>query len=128
MAYYINTTLTSDFNTAITLVTQALQKEGFGVLSDIDIREKLKEKLDVDFRQYRILGACHPPSAYIALQKEDKVGTMLPCNVIVQQLEGGQVEVAAVDPVSSMASIKNPDLENLAMEIRDRLRKVIDSL
>lgn len=128
MSYYINKIIESDFDKAIERVHQALQKEGFGVLSDIDIRQKLKERLDVDFRQYRILGACHPPSALQALQMEDKIGTMLPCNVIVQQLEGEQVEVAAVDPIASMASVQNRELEALASEVRGRLKKVIASL
>ena len=96
MKYYINKTITAEFNKAVELVTEALKKEGFGVLSEIDIQQKLNEKLDVDFRKYKILGACNPPNAYEALQQEDKIGTMLPCNVIIQEVNESQVEVAAV--------------------------------
>ena len=109
-------------------MTEELKKEGFGVLSEINIHEKLKEKLDVDFRKYRILGACNPPKAYEALQAEDKFGPMLPCNVIIQELDKGKTEVAAVDPVASMMAVENPKLESIAKEIRTKLQKVIDTL
>lgn len=128
MKYYINKTITSNFEQAIELVTEALKTEGFGVLSEIDIQQKLKEKLDVDFRKYRILGACNPPSALKALQQEDKIGIMLPCNVIVQETGENQVEVAAVDPVASMMAVENEHLTSIAKEIRTKLERVIASL
>lgn len=128
MEYYINKTIAAEFDKAVGLVTEALKKEGFGVLSEIDIREKLKEKLDVDFRKYKILGACNPPNAYKALQHEDKIGTMLPCNVIVQETGENQVEVAAVDPVASMIAVENKQLAGIAEEIKTKLERVIASL
>jgi len=128
MNYYINKTIKAEFNQAVQLVTEALKTEGFGVLSEIDIQQKLKEKLDVDFRKYKILGACNPPNAYKALQQEDKVGTMLPCNVILQELDENQIEVAAVDPVASMMAIENTQLSAIAKDIRERLERVIASL
>lgn len=128
MKYYINKTITANFDRAIELVTEALRKEGFGVLSEIDIQQKLKEKLDVDFRKYKILGACNPSSAYLALQQEDKIGTMLPCNVIVQQTGENQVEVAAVNPISSMMAVKNKKLAKIADDIKAKLERVIESL
>jgi uncharacterized protein (DUF302 family) len=109
-------------------VREALQAEGFGVLTEIDVKATLKKKLDVDFRPYKILGACNPPAAHQALQAEDKIGTMLPCNVILQETDDGRTEVAAVDPVASMQAVDNPKLRPLAEEIRDRLRTVIDTL
>ena len=128
MSYYISTTVDTPFEGAIEQVTEALKAEGFGVLTEIDVRATMKKKLDVDFRNYRILGACNPPFAHKALEAEDKIGTMLPCNVIVQENGEGEVEVAAVDPVSSMQAVSNSALEPIAGEIRDRLRRVIDSL
>lgn len=109
-------------------VREALEGEGFGVLTEIDIKATLKRKLDVDFRPYKILGACNPPAAHKALQAEDKIGTMLPCNVILQETDDGRTEVAAVDPVASMQAVENSDLQSIAEEIRDRLWRVIDSL
>ena len=102
MNYYFNKTLNLSFDKAIARVTEELKKEGFGILTDIDVKATLKQKLDVEFRKYRILGACNPPFAYKALQTEDKIGTMLPCNVIVQEISDGQVEVTAIDPLASM--------------------------
>ncbi|MCF8224804.1 MAG: DUF302 domain-containing protein [Bacteroidales bacterium] len=128
MKYYIEKTTNYPFDEAVEKVTEELKKEGFGVLSEINIHEKLKEKLDVDFRKYRILGACNPPNAYKALQHENKIGTMLPCNVIVQELDEGKTEVAAVDPVASMMAAENAELESIAKEIRTKLQKVIDTL
>lgn len=128
MKYYINKTIAADFDITVELVTNALEKEGFGVLSEIDIRGKLKEKLNVDFRKYKILGACNPPNAYKALQHEDKIGTMLPCNVIVQETGYNQVEVAAVDPTASMMAVDNKQLAGIAEEIRAKLERVIASL
>ncbi|WP_016776853.1 DUF302 domain-containing protein [Anaerophaga thermohalophila] len=128
MNYYIETTLNTDFDTAVGKTKAALKEQGFGVLSEINIHEKLKEKLDVDFRKYKILGACNPPNAYKALQQENKIGTMLPCSVIVQQLEDGKVEVAAVDPVASMMAVENDSLSPIAEEIRDLLEKAVKSI
>ncbi|GET28111.1 DUF302 domain-containing protein [Prolixibacter sp. SD074] len=128
MKYYIEKTTNYSFDEAVEKVTEELKKEGFGVLSEINIHEKLKEKLDVDFRKYRILGACNPPKAYEALQAENKIGTMLPCNVIVQELDESKTEVAAVDPVASMMAVGNAELESIAKEIRTKLQKVIDAV
>jgi uncharacterized protein (DUF302 family) len=128
MKYYINTVLDTDFENAIIKVTEALKKEGFGVISDIDIQGKLKEKLNVDFRKYRILGACNPPIAFQALTNEDKIGTMLPCNVIVQEIGNYKIEVAAVDPIASMQAIENEKLGPIAMQVKASLERVIDSL
>ncbi len=128
MKYYHSKTLKSkDFQKAIEQVTDALKAEGFGVLTQIDIKETLKKKLDVDFRPYVILGACNPPYAFKALSAEDKIGTMLPCNVIVQQVDDG-IEVAAIDPVASMQAVENTSLQPIAKEIQTKLNKVIDSL
>lgn len=128
MKYYISKKISTDFESAIEQVTEALKKEGFGVLTQIDIQEKLKEKLDVDFRKYRILGACNPSSAYKALQHEDKIGVMLPCNIIVQELGKNVIEVAAIDPVASMMAVENPKLSGIAGEIKEKLERVIASL
>ena len=128
MKYYIEKTTNYSFDEAVEKVTEELKKEGFGVLSEINIHEKLKEKLDVDFRKYRILGACNPRKAYEALEFENKIGTMLPCNVIIQELDNGKTEVAAVDPVVSMMAVEKPELESIAKEIRTKLQKVIDTL
>ena len=127
MSYYFSKKLNLSFQEAIDRVTSRLKDEGFGVLTEIDVSETLKKKLDVDFRPYRILGACNPPAAYEALKSEDKIGTMLPCNVIVQQHDE-QVEVAAIDPVASMQAVRNDRLGEVASEIRERLRRVIESL
>ncbi len=128
MKYYINKTINTGFDQAVVLVTESLKKEGFGVLTEINIQEKLKEKLDVDFRKYKILGACNPASAYKALQHEDKVGTMLPCSVIIQELGNNEIEVAAVDPLASMMAIENPKLAEIAREIKEKLERAIASL
>ncbi len=128
MTYYMSKTISAEFDKAVELVTEALKKEGFGVLSQIDIQQKLNEKLDIDFRQYKILGACHPLSAYKALQQEDKIGTMLPCNVVVQEAGEGQMEVSAVDPVASLMAVENKELENIARDIKSKLERVIKSL
>lgn len=128
MSYYFTKTLNISFEEAIGRVKDELKKEGFGILTEIDVRETLKEKLNVDFKKYKILGACNPPFAYQALQVEDKIGLMLPCNVIVQETTESKVEISAVDPVASMQAIENPSLKEIAAEIRDKLKKVIDSL
>jgi len=128
MSYFFSTCLNKGFDDSVDRVIAELKSEGFGILTEIDVKSTLKAKLDVDFRNYRILGACNPPFAYRALQAEDKIGTMLPCNVIVQELAPGKVEVAAVDPLASMQAIENAELQSVAEEIRARLRKVIERL
>lgn len=128
MKYYINREIKMDFEPAIEKVTEELKKEGFGVLSEIDVSETLKKKLDVDFPKYRILGACNPEFAHKALQHEEKIGTMLPCNVIVRQIENDYVEVAAVDPIASMQAVENEKLAEIANEVKTRLTKVITQL
>jgi uncharacterized protein (DUF302 family) len=128
MSYYFNKTIALPFDEAVERVKAELKTEGFGVLTEIDVRKTLGEKLGVDFRPYRILGACNPPFAYKALMAEDKIGTMLPCNVIVQELAPGRVEVAAIDPLASMASVKNEDLGAIGLEVREKLRAVVDRL
>ena len=130
MDYYFSKTLDMPVDQAVQHVTEALAAKGFGVLTTIDVAATLKKKLDVDFRPYMILGACNPPFAHQALLAEDKIGTMLPCNVIVQEVADmpGMVEVAAVDPVASMAAVANPQLAAVAQEVRARLKRVVDSL
>ena len=128
MSYYFCKTLDMPFDKALTHVVEGLKKEGFGVLTEIDVKATLKKKLGADFRNYRILGACNPPFAYEALKAEDKIGTMLPCNVIVQETETGAVEVAAVDPIASMQAIDNPALGAVAVEVQAKLERVVDSL
>ena len=129
MNYYFTKTLTNvSFEQAIEKVTEELNKEGFGVLTEIDIKATLKKKIDVDFYNYRILGACNPPFAYQALQAENKIGVMLPCNVIVQEKEQGKIEVSAVDPIASMMAIENEVLGDVAAQVRAKLEKVIEQL
>jgi uncharacterized protein (DUF302 family) len=128
MEYYFSKTVSESFDNAINKVTEALKAEGFGILTEIDIKATLKKKLDVDFYNYKILGACNPPFAYKALLVEDKIGTMLPCNVIVQEKVPGKVEVSAVDPSASMQAIDNKALQDIATEIRTKLQKVIEHL
>jgi uncharacterized protein (DUF302 family) len=129
MNYYFTTTLRNlSFSEAISKVTEELKKEGFGILTEIDIKSTMKSKLDIDFYNYTILGACNPPFAYKALQAEDKIGTMLPCNVIVQEKEQGVIEISAVDPAASMSGVANEDLNDIAGEVRDTLQKVISNL
>lgn len=128
MSYHFSKTVTMDFQAAVDKVTAELKARGFGILTQIDVRQTLKAKLDVEFRPYLILGACNPPFAYRALQAEDKIGTMLPCNVIVQQHADGSVEVSAVDPVASMAAVANAELAGIAEEVRNTLRAVIDAV
>jgi uncharacterized protein (DUF302 family) len=128
MKYYITKKIDATFEQAIDEVKEALGNEGFGVLSEINIHEKLKDKLDVDFRRYTILGACNPAYAYKALQNEDKIGTMLPCNVIVQELGKNEIEVSAVDPIASMMAVENPKLAKIAGEIKHKLERAIESL
>ncbi|WP_138430995.1 DUF302 domain-containing protein [Fodinibius saliphilus] len=128
MSYYYSTTVDVPFEEAIEKTTEALKEEGFGVLTEIDIKATLKKKLDVDFKKYQILGACNPPLAHKALTAEDHIGLMLPCNVIVQENKNGEVEVSAVDPVASMQAIENEELADIANEVQALLKKVITNL
>jgi uncharacterized protein (DUF302 family) len=130
MSYYFSKTLDMPFEQAIEKTTAALKEHGFGVLTRIDVKNTLKEKIGADFRPYIILGACNPQMAFQALQAEDKIGTMLPCNVIVQANDGrdGKIEVAAVDPVASMKAIQNSSLSQVATKVREKLQAVIQSL
>lgn len=128
MKYYFASEIESTMDEAIDTVTEALKAEGFGILTQIDVQATLKEKLGADFRPYRILGACNPPFAHKALSAEDKIGTMLPCNVVVQDRGNGRVEVAAVNPLASMAAVENPALGEVAREVTARLERVIRSL
>jgi len=128
MSFYFAKTVAASFDDTIARVTAALKQEGFGVISDIDVMAPMKAKLDVDFRPYRILGACNPTLAYEALKLEDKVGTMLPCNVVVQEIAPGKVEVAAIDPVASMMAIGNPRLKDKAVAVRAKLESAIGAL
>jgi uncharacterized protein (DUF302 family) len=127
MTYYFAKTLPLPFDKAVPHVVEALKKEGFGIITEIDVKETFRKKLGLEFRDYRILGACNPKLAHEALQLEDKVGTMLPCNVVVQA-KGGATEVAAIDPVASMAAIDNPRLKDEAMRVRAMLKRVVESL
>jgi uncharacterized protein (DUF302 family) len=128
MKYYINKKINSEFENAVGKVTEALETEGFGVLSQINMHDKLKEKLNVDFRKYIILGACNPSFAYKALQEEDKIGLLLPCNIIVQDLGNNEIEIAAIDPVVSMMAVEQQDIVGIAGEIKEMLIRVIASL
>lgn len=128
MSYYFSKVIEMSFDNAVAGVKEELQKEGFGILTDIDVKQTLKKKLDVDFPEYRILGACNPSFAYKALQAEDKIGTMLPCNVIVQKINEDQIEVAAVDPVASMQAVGNQELKEIAEQVQGKLKRVIEKL
>ena len=128
MGYYFSKTLPAGFDEAVKRTTEALKREGFGIITEIDVKKTMKEKIGADFRNYRILGACNPKLAHEALQLEDKVGTMLPCNVVVQDAGDGKTEVAAIDPVASMQAIDNPKLREAAQQVQGMLKKVIASL
>jgi len=128
MSYYFSKKIDGTFDEVYDKTIESLKKEEFGVLTEIDVKATLKKKLDVDFRQYKILGACNPTYAYKALQAEDKIGTMLPCSVIVQEVEEGIVEVASVDPIASMQAVHNPDLAPVANQVQEKLRKVINNI
>ena len=128
MSYYINRVLHVSFDSAVERVKEALKNEGFGVLTEIDVKETLKKKLDVEFPRYRILGACNPPFAYEALKAEDKIGVLLPCNVIVRETQGSDVEVAAIDPLVSMQAVGNPRLKETAAKVQAKLKSVIAAL
>ncbi|MDS4057004.1 MAG: DUF302 domain-containing protein [Candidatus Contendobacter sp.] len=128
MSYYFAKMLSVPFEEAVQRATEALKREGFGIITEIDVRDTLKKKINVDFRNYRILGACNPALAYEALQLEGKVGTMLPCNVVIQETAEGGTEVAAIDPVASMQAINNPRLKQAAEQVQAKLRKVVETL
>jgi len=128
MGYCFSKRVDMTFDEAIAKVTEELKKEGFGILTEIDVKATLKKKLDVDFRDYIILGACNPPFAYEALKVEERIGLMLPCNVIVQVTPDGATEVAAIDPVASMAAVGNPALEPLGLEVREKMKKIVDAV
>lgn len=126
--YYFSKTLNTTFENALDLVIEALKTEGFGVLTQINIKDTLKKKIDVDFRKYVILGACNPQFAHQALRSEDKIGVLLPCKVILQELPNGEVEVAAVDPITSMSSVQNEKLGTIAQQVQQKLKNVIKQL
>ena len=126
--YYFSKTINSPIDKAELLIREELQKEGFGVLTEIDVQQTFKKKLDADVSAYKILGACNPHFAYQALLVEDKIGTMLPCNVILREVGDGKTEIAAVDPIASMQSVENEQLAGIAGDVRDKLRKCIDAL
>jgi uncharacterized protein (DUF302 family) len=128
MSYYFSRKVGGSFDEVEKRTRTALKKEGFGILTEIDVKETLKNKLDVDFRSYLILGACNPPFAYKALVAEDKIGTMLPCNVIVQEIGENDIEVAAVDPVASMKAIENQELYGIATQVQVKLKNVVDNI
>lgn len=128
MKYYINKIIPTDFDSAIKKVTEKLKSEGFGVLTEIDVQETLKNKINVDFRRYKILGACNPPNAYKALSNEPYIGLLLPCNIVVQETVDGRIDVSAVDPQASMQAVNNPELVEIAGEIKTKLERVIKSL
>ena len=126
MNYTINKKVNKSFQQAVEDVSAELKKEGFGIITEIDLKEKFKEKLNVDFRNYKILGACNPALAYKAIQQEPSIGVMLPCNVLVQERENGEVEIAAINPLSSIGAIDNNQLQSLAKEVSDKLQAVVE--
>lgn len=128
MSYYFNKTITSDFESVKKNVIAELEKEGFGILTEVDVQATFKKKLDIDFRKYQILGACSPKFAHKAIEAEDKIGTMLPCNVILQELEDGQIEVAAINATASMQAVENNKVAKVAKQISAKLKKVVDAL
>jgi uncharacterized protein (DUF302 family) len=128
MAYYFSKTLVAGFDEAVQRTIEALKREGFGIITEIDVKQTLRTKIGVDFRNYRILGACNPNLAHEALQLEDKIGTMLPCNVVVQDVGGGKTEVAAIDPVASMQAIDNAQLREAAKRVQGLLKRAIEKL
>ena len=128
MEYYFSKMLDVSFDEAVKQINEVLKTEGFGVISEINMHDKLKEKLGVDFKRYKIMGACNPSFAYKALLAEDKIGTMMPCNVLVIEQGQNKIEIAAVNPLASMQAINNPSLGNIALEVTNKLKKVIDNL
>lgn len=128
MKYFLAKTVSKTYDEALSAVTEALKGEGFGVLTEIDVKETLKKKLDIDFPKYKILGACNPPLAHKALSTENQVGVLLPCNVVVQEHPDGRVEVSAMDPVGAMAMIGNKELDAIASDVRARMERVLDKV
>lgn len=128
MAYYFSKIVNNSFDDTITKIFEELKKEGFGVLTEIDVKETLKKKLDVEFRRYKIFGACNPPLAYKALSKEENIGVLLPCNVIVQERENGEVQVSTINPLETMKAVGNKELEDVANEVSIKLQRVLQSL
>jgi uncharacterized protein (DUF302 family) len=128
MTYHHTKKVPYSFSEALEKVKAALSEQGFGVISEIDLKEKFREKLNLDFREYRILGACNPKAAYQAIEQEDKIGVLLPCNILVQEHEDGKVEVTAVNPMETMAAVNNSNLESIAKDISQKLQVVIESL
>lgn len=129
MSYYFSTVLSGkNFDETIEQVTLALKEKGFGVLTEIDMQATLKNKIDVDFKKYKILGACNPQFAYKALSHEDKIGLMLPCNVVVQEHKNGDIEVSAIDPIESMKAVQNDSIADVAVEVQQMLKSVIEKL
>ncbi len=128
MAYYLTKTVSIPFEEALPRVTSELKKEGFGIITEIDVKETLKKKLNVEFRKYRILGACNPNFAYQALKEEERIGLLLPCNVIIQEKESGQTEVSAINPMETMKNVQNPKLVDIANQVQSRLQKVIEQI
>lgn len=128
MSYYFNKTIALDFESVKKNVIAELEKEGFGILTEVDVQATFKKKLDIDFRKYQILGACSPKFAHKAIEAEDKIGTMLPCNVILQELEDGQIEVAAINATASMQAVENNKVAEVAKQISAKLKKVVDAL
>ena len=128
MNYYYTKELNSSFEDALAKTKQAWVEKGFGVISEIDLKEKFKEKLNIEFREYRILGACNPKMAYQAIEQEDKIGVLLPCNVVVQERLDGKIEVSAVNPMETMSAVQNSNLELIAKEVSSKLNEAINSL
>lgn len=128
MSYTFSKVLDIDYESAIAKVTAALKDEGFGIITEIDMKTTLKNKIDVDIHPYKILGACNPRFAHQALLAENEIGSMLPCNVVVQETNDGKIKVSAIDPVASMMAVQNNDLADLAMEVRQQMEKVISNL
>ena len=128
MSYYFSKKVEGTFDEVYDRTLASLKKEGFGVLTEIDVRATLKKKMDVDVRKYKILGACNPPFAYKALQAEDKIGTMLPCNVIIQEVGEGKIEVAAIDPIASMQAVKNESLMPVALQVQEKMKSVVENV
>jgi len=128
MSYYFSKKVKGTFEEVLAKLASSLKEEGFGILTEIDVQDTLKKKLDIDFQKYRILGACNPSFAYQALKEEDKIGTMLPCNVIVQEISPDEIEVAAVDPVASMQAVENPSLFGIAEKVQEKLKNVVMNL
>ncbi len=128
MGYHFSKKVAYDFDRAIERMTEELKKEGFGIITEIDVKKTFRDKLNVDFPRYKILGACSPAFAYRAIQADDKAGTMLPCNIVIQEHENGQVEISAIDPVASLMAIRNDEIVNIATEVQQKLKNVIANL